>query len=118
MLHIENEKDVKILVRLVYADAFSSLIGFFNNTVSIQGESMVEITIRSLTGRSIPVEIDLQQRVSDLKEVVEVKEGIPPAQQRFLFPGRQLDDDKPLAECGVANGSDLHLVLSLRGGML
>ncbi|OUT23765.1 hypothetical protein CAS74_000135 [Pichia kudriavzevii] len=76
---------------------------------------MVEITIRSLTGRSIPVEIDLQQRVSDLKEVVEVKEGIPPAQQRFLFTGRQLDDDKTLAECGVANGSDLHLVLSLRG---
>lgn len=39
MLHIENEKDVKILVRLVYADAFSSLIGFFNNTVSIQGKA-------------------------------------------------------------------------------
>lgn len=77
---------------------------------------MVEIKIKSLTGRSIPVDIDLNQRVSELKEVVEVKEGIPPQQQRFLFAGRQLDDDKTLAECGVVAGSDLHLVLSLRGG--
>jgi ubiquitin-like protein Nedd8 len=77
---------------------------------------MVEIRIRSLTGRNIPVEIDLKQKVADLKEVVEVKEGIPPQQQRFLFAGRQLDDDKSLEECGVVAGSDLHLVLSLRGG--
>lgn len=77
---------------------------------------MVEIRIRSLTGRIIPVEIELSQRVIDLKEIVEVKEGIPPQQQRFLFAGRQLDDEKTLAECGVVAGSDLHLVLSLRGG--
>lgn len=78
---------------------------------------MVEIRIRSLTGRIIPVEIELDQRVSDLKEVIEVKEGIPPQQQRFLFAGRQLDDDKTLGECGIVAGSDLHLVLSLRGGI-
>lgn len=77
---------------------------------------MAVIKIRSLTGRSIPVEIDLQEHVSALKEIVEVKEGIPPQQQRFLFAGRQLDDDKTLTECGVVEGSDLHLVLSLRGG--
>ena len=79
---------------------------------------MVQINIRSLTGRTIPVDIELQQQVSELKEIVEVKEGIPPQQQRFLFAGRQLDDDKTLAECGVIAGSDLHLVLSLRGGCL
>lgn len=62
------------------------------------------------------MEIELSQRVIDLKEIVEVKEGIPPQQQRFLFAGRQLDDEKTLAECGVVAGSDLHLVLSLRGG--
>lgn len=78
---------------------------------------MVEIRIRSLTGRVIPVEVGLEQRVGELKEIVEVKEGIPPPQQRFLFAGRQLEDDKTLAECGVVAGSDLHLVLSLRGGV-
>ncbi|GMM47379.1 hypothetical protein DAPK24_039540 [Pichia kluyveri] len=79
---------------------------------------MVQINIRSLTGRTIPVNIELTQQVSELKEIVEVKEGIPPQQQRFLFAGRQLDDDKTLAECGVIEGSDLHLVLSLRGGCI
>lgn len=77
---------------------------------------MAEIKIRSLTGRSLSVDIDLQKKVNDLKEIVEIKEGIPPQQQRFLFAGRQLDDDKTLSECGIVEGSDLHLVLSLRGG--
>ncbi|ESW98486.1 hypothetical protein HPODL_05246 [Ogataea parapolymorpha DL-1] len=76
----------------------------------------VEIKVRSLTGRMIRIDVDLHDKVSDLKETIEVKEGIPPHQQKFLFSGKQLDDDKTLEECGISAGSDLHLVLSLRGG--
>lgn len=77
---------------------------------------MVEVRIRSLTGRIIPADVDLKDKVINLKEIIEVKEGIPTYQQKFLFSGRQLDDDKTLEECGIVAGSDLHLVLSLRGG--
>ncbi|ODV87481.1 hypothetical protein CANARDRAFT_26880 [[Candida] arabinofermentans NRRL YB-2248] len=77
---------------------------------------MVEIKVRSLTGRIIRIDVDLTEKVINLKETIEVKEGIPPHQQKFLFAGKQLDDDKTLEECGIAAGADLHLVLSLRGG--
>jgi len=77
---------------------------------------MAEIKIRSLTGRVVAIQIELSSRVGDLKEAVEIREGIPPSQQKFLLQGRQLDDDRILSDCGIVDGSELHLVLSLRGG--
>ncbi|GMM28733.1 hypothetical protein DAMA08_014490 [Martiniozyma asiatica (nom. inval.)] len=77
---------------------------------------MADIKVKSLTGRTLTFTIDLSQRVLDLKELVEVKEGIPPTQQKFLLHGRQLEDSMSLEACGVKDGTEMHLVLSLRGG--
>ena len=49
-------------------------------------------------------------------ERVEEKEGIPPAQQRLIFSGKQLNDEKKVQEYKIMAGSVLHLVLALRGG--
>ncbi|CBY24304.1 unnamed protein product [Oikopleura dioica] len=54
--------------------------------------------------------------LTELKERVEEKEGIPPAQQRLIFSGKQLSDDKKVSEYKIMAGSVLHLVLALRGG--
>ena len=51
-----------------------------------------------------------------ISERVEEKEGIPPAQQRLIFSGKQLNDDKKVQEYRIMAGSVLHLVLALRGG--
>lgn len=51
-----------------------------------------------------------------IKERVEEKEGIPPPQQRLIFGGKQMNDDKAISEYNVEGGSVLHLVLALRGG--
>ena len=48
--------------------------------------------------------------------MMEEKEGISPAQQRLIFNGSQLDDDKTVQESGIQEGASLHLVLTLRGG--
>ncbi|KAF2802084.1 ubiquitin-domain-containing protein [Mytilinidion resinicola] len=55
-------------------------------------------------------------QVSRIKERVEEKEGIPPAQQRLIFGGKQMADDKTAAEYNLEGGATLHLVLALRGG--
>ena len=47
---------------------------------------------------------------------VEEKEGIPPPQQRLIYAGKQMNDDKTAADYKVVGGSVLHLVLALRGG--
>jgi len=47
---------------------------------------------------------------------VEEKEGIPPPQQRLIFSGKQMNDEKTASDYKVTGGSVLHLVLALRGG--
>ena len=54
--------------------------------------------------------------IIQILERVEEKEGIPPAQQRLIFSGKQLNDDKKVQEYRIMAGSVLHLVLALRGG--
>ncbi|CRG90479.1 hypothetical protein PISL3812_07523 [Talaromyces islandicus] len=58
------------------------------------------------------------EQVSRIKERVEEKEGIPPVQQRLIFGGKQMADDKTAAEYSLEGGATLHLVLALRGGLL
>ena len=48
---------------------------------------------------------------------MEEKEGIPPPQQRLIFGGKQMADDKTAEEYKIKAGDVLHLVLALRGGL-
>ncbi len=54
--------------------------------------------------------------VSDVKEQVEFTEGIPPDQQRLIFGGKQLQDDRQLSDYGIKSEATIHLVVRLRGG--
>ncbi|KAJ2753554.1 hypothetical protein GGI19_003045 [Coemansia pectinata] len=63
----------------------------------------------------VPVKTDI--RVIEIKQAIEEKEGIPPAQQRLIFGGVQMADDNfAIADYKIESGSVLHLVLALRGG--
>eukprot|EP00842_Homolaphlyctis_polyrhiza_P002226 jgi/Hompol1/3003/HPOL_003079-RA len=67
---------------------------------------------------AIQIEIDIEpnDKIQRIKERVEEKEGIPPAQQRLIFGGKQMADDKTAADYQIEAGTVLHLVLALRGG--
>ena len=54
--------------------------------------------------------------LGSLQERIEEKEGIPPVQQRLIFGGKQMNDNKTAADYKIEGGSVLHLVLALRGG--
>uniref|UniRef100_A0A672L9Q4 Ubiquitin-like protein NEDD8 n=1 Tax=Sinocyclocheilus grahami TaxID=75366 RepID=A0A672L9Q4_SINGR len=54
-------------------------------------------------------------KVERIKERVEEKEGIPPQQQRLIYSGKQMNDEKTAADYKIQGGSVLHLVLALRG---
>merc|ERR1712110_1365993 len=81
-----------------------------------QIEKKMQIKVKTLTGKEIEIDIEVSDKIERIKERVEEKEGIPPAQQRLIFSGKQLNDDKKVQEYRIMAGSVLHLVLALRGG--
>ncbi|CAG8450812.1 13530_t:CDS:2 [Ambispora gerdemannii] len=74
------------------------------------------IKVKTLTGKEIEIDIEPTDKITRIKERVEEKEGIPPAQQRLIFGGKQMADEKTASEYSIEGGSVLHLVLALRGG--
>merc|ERR1712093_426937 len=79
--------------------------------------SKMLIKVRTLTGKEIELDIEPDYKVSQIKEKVEEKEGIPPVQQRLIFGGKQMADEKTATEYALEGGATLHLVLALRGGL-
>jgi len=76
----------------------------------------IQVIVKTLSGRTIAIEINPGGPVSALKEKIHTKLGISPVEQRLIFSGKQLDSMQPLSAYGVEEGSMITLVLRLRGG--
>uniref|UniRef100_A0A7S2UMU2 Ubiquitin-like domain-containing protein n=1 Tax=Attheya septentrionalis TaxID=420275 RepID=A0A7S2UMU2_9STRA len=131
MMMLTTRKSVLLAVVALAATSSHAMFGASTNGVpfsaAARGGAMsqvfsvprggMQLFVKTLTGKTVTIDVEDGESIEDVKAKIAEKEGIPAEQQRIIFGGQQLQDGKTLDDYNVGDDATLHLVLRLRGGV-
>jgi hypothetical protein len=118
----DDNAHFKIQYKLFYKDKMLDLDNLLihqimkGDLIKLIKKDVFEIFVKTLTGKTLDLYVSHNDTIGYVKYLVQIQEGILAQDQRLIYAGKQLEDNRTIGDYNIEKESTLHLVLRLRGG--